>query len=72
MQYEDAYTSSFLCGYANYSVIDNNSVKVTFCELQNINYSCLSGIITVTNPNRRIVEGSALYAFIENRKFFFF
>lgn len=68
MQYEDAYTSSFLCGYANYSVIDNNSVKVTFCELVNKNYSCLSGIISVTNPNRNIIEGTASYSFIDNRK----
>ena len=72
MQYEDAYTSSFFCGYTNYSVIDNNSVKVTFYELQNKTYSCLTGIISIMNPRRSILEGSALYAFIDNRKSFIY
>ncbi|CAG9804329.1 unnamed protein product [Chironomus riparius] len=68
MQYEDAYTSSFFCDYTNYYVIDNSSVKVTFCELHNKAYSCLTGIISIMNPTRSILEGSALYAFIDNPK----
>lgn len=71
MQYKDSYTSSFLCGNGNYSVIDNNSVKVTFCELQNNAYECLSGIISVMSPKgMATVDGNALYAFLENRKQF--
>jgi hypothetical protein len=68
MKYEDAYGSSLTCGYGTYTPLDDNSVKVVDCELSDGKYSCLTGIISVDEPENMPLEGRTSYAYFDNRK----
>lgn len=68
MKYEDAYGSSLNCGYGKYTPIDNNSVKVVDCEFSERKYSCLTGIISVDEPENMPLEAKTSYAYFDNRK----
>lgn len=68
MQYEDVYASSFECGHGNYSVVNDHELRVHECELSNGKYACLTGIISLNEPNRVRLEGRTSYAYFSNRK----
>ena len=68
MQYEDDYAESFKCGHGNYSVMNDHAVRVHECEIRDRKYSCISGIITLNEPNKVRLEGKTSYAYFSKRK----